>query len=164
MARALLVIDMQAGLWPETALADDVLATVQTLVARARAAGMPVVWVQDDHVQPPDLHPALDPGTDPRVMKHHCDAFSDTNLRVTLDALEVTDLVICGFHTDFCIDTTTRRAAQEGYAVTLVSDGHSTFDRPGLAAVSVVAHHNTVLGNLAAKGAITTRPAVDVTF
>lgn len=164
MAQVLLVIDMQAGLWDETADADRVLATVQTLVARARAAGVPIVWVADDHVQPPDLHPALHSGDDPLIVKHHCDAFSETSLGVTLDRLAATEIVICGFHTDFCIDTTTRRAAQEGFAVTLVTDAHSTFDREGLPAATVVAHHNAVLGNLAARGQVTARPAAMVSF
>lgn len=164
MGQALIVIDMQAGLWEETAGADDVLDRVRALVGRARGAGVPVVWVVDDNVVPPDLHPALETGGEPVIHKRHADAFSGTVLGATLAGLGADAVVICGFHTDFCIDTTVRRAAQEGLDVTLVGDAHATFDRPGLPAAAVVAHHNVVLANLAASGRISVRPAAEVVF
>lgn len=164
LTQVLLVIDMQTGLWDETAEADRILTVVLGLVARARAAGVPIVWVVDDNVTPPDLHPGLDPGDDAVVHKRFADAFLDTGLGAALAALGATDLTICGFHTDFCVDTTVRRAAQEGFAVMLAADAHGAFDRPGLPAASVVAHHTAVLANLAARGRIVARPAAQITF
>jgi nicotinamidase-related amidase len=52
--------------------------------------------------------------------------------------------------TEYCIDTTCRRAVTAGYNVTLVSDGHLTRDSSVLLATAIVAHHNLTLDGFAA--------------
>jgi hypothetical protein len=47
------------------------------------------------------------------------------------------------------VDATCRRAASEGFDVTLVADGHTTEDTPTLPAAQIIAHHNRTLGQLA---------------
>ena len=42
---ALLIIDVQNGVMTGTPRRDSVIANVNALVARARAAGVPVIWV-----------------------------------------------------------------------------------------------------------------------
>lgn len=49
--------------------------------------------------------------------------------------------------TEMCIDSACRAAAALDYRVTLVSDGHTTWDTPGLAADLVIAHHNRLLSH-----------------
>ena len=61
-------------------------------------------------------------------------------------------LVICGFQSEFCVDTTTRRALALGYPVTLVADGHSTLDNSVLTAAQIAAHHNETLSNISSFG------------
>jgi hypothetical protein len=56
------------------------------------------------------------------------DAFADTTLEATLARLGVSRLVIAGAQSDYCVVTTARRAAADGYDVTLVSDCHTTRD------------------------------------
>ena len=46
-----------------------------------------------------------------------------------LAAAGVDRLVIAGAQSDFCVRTTTHRAAVDGYDVTLVSDCHTTTDQ-----------------------------------
>lgn len=58
-------------------------------------------------------------------------------------------VILSGMQTEYCVDTTTRRACSEGYKVTLVSDAHSTFNTEVLRAEDIVKHHNTVLGAFA---------------
>ena len=58
-------------------------------------------------------------------------------------------VIISGMQTEYCVDTTTRRAFSEGYKVTLVSDAHSTFDTEVLRAEDIVKHHNVVFGAFA---------------
>ena len=58
-------------------------------------------------------------------------------------------VIISGMQTQYCVDTTTRRAFSEGYKVTLVSDAHSTFDTEVLRAEDIVKHHNVVFGAFA---------------
>lgn len=152
MKRALLVVDVQADLVDEPVHdRDRLLARIHGLVERARGAGAPVVWVQDDDVAAPgspgwDIHPALSPRADEtRIRKSACDAFHETDLGATLGGLGVAHLVICGCKTEFCIDTTVRRAITLGYGVTLVGDAHSTGGCRALDAAQVIAHHNASL-------------------
>ena len=78
------------------------------------------------------------------VEKAACDSFLETNLDELLKQRGVTELVICGCATDFCVDTTVRAAGSHGYGVTVASDAHTTRDRPHLSATGVIAHHNYV--------------------
>ncbi|MFJ8526575.1 hypothetical protein [Bacillus sp. NPDC094106] len=49
--------------------------------------------------------------------------------------------------TQFCVDTTCRRAYSIGYKENiLVKDAHSTFDTAVLSASQIVEHHNNTLG------------------
>jgi nicotinamidase-related amidase len=50
------------------------------------------------------------------VRKATPDAFLRTELQDLLTTWQVDHLVICGYACEFCIDTTTRRAAALGYA------------------------------------------------
>lgn len=73
--------------------------------------------------------------------------------------------VICGLQSEFCVDTTTRRALALGYPVTLVSDGHSTMDNGVLSAAQISAHHNETLVNITSFGPrVRAMPASDVRF
>jgi nicotinamidase-related amidase len=47
--------------------------------------------------------------------------------------------------TQFCVDTTCRRAVSLGYDVTLIADGHMTSDTDDLTFEQIIAHHNAVL-------------------
>lgn len=156
---ALLVIDVQngvvAGDRPVYGL-EALLANIASLLARARRGGVPIVYVQDDDVGPLEseaweVHPAIAPQAgDVRVRKPACDAFHETDLSARLQELGVEHLVVAGCKTEYCIDTTCRRAVTLGYGVTLVADAHTTSDAPGLAAAAIVAHHNRLLDGFGA--------------
>ena len=47
--------------------------------------------------------------------------------------------------TEYCIDTTVRRAFSLGYDVTLVADGHLTVDSGVLTFDQIISHHNSLL-------------------
>lgn len=80
------------------------------------------------------------------VQKPHPDAFQDTSLQQELASRGIQHLIISGIQTEYCIDTTCRRAYSPGYAVTLVEDAHSTWDTDQLTARQIIDHHNSVLG------------------
>ncbi len=164
MKTALLVIDVQQALCAgEWACFDiqNILPRINGLTAKARAAGALVILVQHEEdegsLQPGSdgwqLAAALDaqPG-DIRVSKRTPDSFHRTDLQALLQERGVTELVICGLQSDFCVDTTTRRALALGYPVTLVADAHSTLDNGVLTAAQITAHHNTTLGNMCSFG------------
>lgn len=132
------------------------LKTIRSLIARARRRLVPVIYIQDDEVDAPgspgwQVHPAVAPQAhDPQIRKLACDAFHDTPLHRTLSKLRIRRLIVVGCKTQFCVDTTVRRAASLGYDVTLVSDGHSTTSSRVLSAAKIIAHHNQLLHGLGA--------------
>ncbi|MEC5239733.1 cysteine hydrolase family protein [Bacillus mycoides] len=162
MKKALLVIDVQAGMYTAgipVHNGEKFLETLQELIGECRSNGIPVIYVQ--HNGPKD-HP-LEKGTDgwkvhaaiaPRkgelvVEKTTPDSFHKTNLNEVLQGKGIEHVIISGMQTEYCVDTTTRRAFSEGYKVTLVSDAHSTFDTDVLRAEDIVKHHNVVFGSFA---------------
>jgi nicotinamidase-related amidase len=175
--QALLVIDAQVGLIEllPMEMRMYVLPRISQLISRARASGTPVIYVQHSGPVGHPLEPskpgwAIDPDLRPGpgeavVHKRACDAFFETTLQQELSALGVSHLVIAGGMTEYCVDTTCRRAPTLGYDVTLVSDGHLTADNGRLKAAQIIAHHNSLLDGFSAGGhAITVKAADDVTF
>ena len=157
---AVLVVDMQRALCngPEEAWdIGRVIANVNAVVTRARTLGASVIMIQHEEDSGPlaygsqgweiDNRVATDP-SDLRLAKRTCDSFQGTQLHPFLERRGVRRLVVCGLQTDFCIDTTVRRALGLGYDVTLVADAHSTIDNGVLTPPLIVEHHNKVLGSL----------------
>lgn len=177
MTTVVLVIDVQEALchgpwaaWEAEAL----IGRINGVSARARAAGVPVVFIQHE-----DDHPLLRAGSagwqlaqglvaeaaDPRIRKTTPDSFHRTELQPLLDRLGIDRLVVCGLQTEYCVDTTTRRALALGYPVTLVSDGHSTLANGVLSAEQIRAHHNQTLGGMDSFGVrVSLVPAEQVRF
>ena len=80
------------------------------------------------------------------VQKQFPDAFQNTILHEELQEREVKKLYITGLQTEYCTDTTCRRAFSLGYEVVLVEDAHGTGDSSLLKAEQIIDHHNQVLG------------------
>lgn len=157
---ALLIIDMQAGNFDDTAPiynGDALLSNTRRLIQEARTSQIPIFYVQHcgtkgdiDEPGSPGwaLHPDMTPmAEDTIVQKRFPDAFQDTTLLTELKAKDIEHLVIVGLQTEYCIDTTTRRAFSLGYKVTLVKDAHSSWDNDDLTAAQIISHHNRVLGD-----------------
>ncbi len=172
---ALLVIDVQQALcFGEYAAHDSVglIGRINTLAARFRAAGRPVIFIQHESPQAPLQRASVGwaladglqvaPG-DPIVPKTATDSFHQTTLQALLQQLGVNQLVVCGLQSEFCVDTTVRRALGLGYPVTLVADGHSTMDSRLLKAPQISAHHTETLANITSFGPrVTPLPAAEV--
>lgn len=164
MKTALLIIDMQQGLCEGEGRAyasDEVIARINRVAARQRAIDAPVIFIQHESTAGYLEHGTrewqladgleLQPG-DLRVRKKTPDAFLNTDLEALLRARGVEELVICGMHTEFCVDTTTRRALALGYPVTLVADAHTSAGNAVLSAPQVIAHHNATLTHITSFG------------
>lgn len=175
MKSALLVIDVQQGLFnPPPAEAEQVLTRINQLSERARRAGVPVIFIQHQTAHEElsagsaawRIHQGLQvkPG-DHRVDKTTPDSFLRTNLGKLLIAEGVTQLVICGYSTEYCVDTTTRRAAGLGYPVVLAADAHTSHDKPHASGLQIRAHHNATLSSIKSFGvAISAVPTAEVSF
>ncbi len=155
---ALLVIDVQQALIRGAYREQEVLASIGTSINRVRAGGGLVVFLQHCHTmfEPMmrgkpgwQLHASLNvqPG-DPVIEKEASDSFYGTNLKSLLDEHGVDHVLITGLQTEYCVDATCRSALSKGYAVTLISDAHTTGDST-LTAKQIIAHHNAVLSQLA---------------
>jgi nicotinamidase-related amidase len=175
---AVLVIDVQVGLFcakPPPLEAAAVIAHINDVTAKARQAGAPVIFIQHDGgTDDPDLAPFTDgwklhPGLQARpgditLRKTTCDAFYDTSLEDELRARSITTLLLIGFATDFCVDTTLRSAASKDFAIVVVADAHTTADNPVLKAEQVRQHHNWAWANCITSKGVTVIPACEVCF
>ena len=149
---ALLVIDLQIGVLRGCLDADGVVQRAFALVDRARACGVPVIWVQDHASFPEDspeweLAPMLRRSPEePLVRKTYRDSFVDTDLAAQLTRVGATRLIVAGAQTDYCVRTTLQSAASRGFDVTLVADVHTTTDADwggvDISAEQIVAHTN----------------------
>lgn len=164
MSSALLIIDVQEALCSgvyATHQASAVIARLNDLAQRFRAADALVVMVQHEagsgtlarsepgwrlaaalQIGPADLH----------LHKRASDAFHETNLHQLLRDRGITRLVVGGMQSEFCVDSTIRRALDLGFAVTPVSDGHTTLDNGVLTAAQISAHHNATWENITSYG------------
>ena len=132
---ALLVVDVQNDAMANAYHRDEVVANIRDLVAKARAAGVPVVWVQhsDDNIVAnsegwryvPELPREQ---TEALVDKEHGDAFEATTLEAELAQRRVGRLVVAGAQTDACVRATLHGAFVRGYDTLLVADAHTTED------------------------------------
>ena len=156
---ALLIIDVQLGMFQDDAPVhngEQLLSTIGDLIARARAAAIPVIYIQhrggEGHLLEPGtpgwpIHPAVAPLEGELVVhKAYPDSFRETSLQEELGARGIGHLIVAGIQTEYCVDTTCRRASSLGYQVTLVEDAHSTWDTEHLSASQIIDHHNQVLG------------------
>jgi len=161
---ALLLIDIQQAMFGPDEICREparMLANAAGLLARARSAGVPVFHVQhcEDEGAPLafksagwQIRPEVAPRAgEPVTEKWACSSFYKTDLDQRLRAAGIERLVIAGLQTEFCIDTACRVAQSLGYAVTLASDAHSTFDNPVLNAEKIIEHHNRLLSGIVEK-------------
>lgn len=162
MARdpALVVIDTQLGMFetpgvPPVPDGERLLRDIEDLIRKAREAGVTVIHVQ--HADSPghplergtvgwQIHPRVAPAAgEPVVEKETPDSFLGTTLREELESRGIRCLILAGMQTEYCVDTTCRRAFGLGYNVTLAADAHGTWDSDVLSAAQIVAHHNDVV-------------------
>jgi nicotinamidase-related amidase len=138
---ALLLIDLQKNMLdPENPVAgsEGLIGRLRGVLERAREAHVPVFlirncggegdpdvkgtpgWELDERFAPASGEPVLDKTT--------CDTFASTELDAQLRGRQIGRVVIAGLQSDWCVRETTQGALSRGYGVTLVSDGHSTYD------------------------------------
>jgi nicotinamidase-related amidase len=159
---ALLIIDVQAGMFSETDpvyAGDLLLDRVTRLIAEARSCDVPVIYVQ--HNEGPGaplesdspgwkIHPMVGPVEgDVIIQKYSPDAFHETNLQQELTARGVNKLVLAGIQTDCCVDATCRGAHRLGYEVILAKDAHSTWDQGDQTAEQIIDQYNEALRSYA---------------
>ncbi len=168
---ALLIIDAQQEYFApvgKIVLPDGpkAITRIAQVLAWARARQMPVFHIVHESRRPnattfvpgsPALaiHPAVTPQPgEPVIQKHLPGSFTNTPLEEELRKHGVERVIVSGFMTQMCCDTTTREAAQRGFKVgfkvTLLSDATAAMDVKGPDG-AVIPHdvvHRTHLGSL----------------
>jgi nicotinamidase-related amidase len=173
----LLIIDVQVGIIEgfHAYRGRDVLEQINKLLSKARASNVPIIYVQHDGEAGHPLevgregwqiHPKIGPHDEDLIIrKRASDSFFETTLQRELEAGGINHLIVTGCMTEYCVDTTARRAISMGYDVTLVGDAHTTIDNRLLTAAQIIAHHNGLLDGFdAGSHAITVRPTDEVSF
>jgi nicotinamidase-related amidase len=119
------------------------------LLERARVAGIPVIHIQHsdgpgslydiegesgaivDRVAPRDGEPV--------VVKSYPNSFVQTDLDQRLKEIDASNLVLAGFMTHMCVNSTARGAFNLGFAPTVVASATATRTLPGVAGTDVPA-------------------------
>jgi nicotinamidase-related amidase len=117
----LVVVDVQVGVLHKAWQAERVVANVSRAVERARAAGVPVLWVQHagDELEPgspqwqlvPELVPAAN---EPRIHKRFASSFEETDLEAELARFAATHIALAGAQSNWCIRATAYAALDRG--------------------------------------------------
>lgn len=142
MPDVLVIIDIQKDYFPggrmELNGAEAAAAVAAGVLARFRAAQLPVLHVRHENLRPgatfflpgtegAEIHPSNAPlPGEPVLLKHFPNAFRDTTLLTTLRGLGAASLTICGMMTHMCVDTSVRAAFDLGFSVRLVADACAT--------------------------------------
>lgn len=143
--RALVLIDIQndyfpGGKWTLSGM-DLAADNAAKLLSTARASGDLVIHVRHEYstVDAPfftphsvgaQIHPkvhSLD--GEAVVLKHHVNAFRETDLKAILDKHGIEDLVLCGAMSHMCVDAGVRAAGDLGYRCLVVHDACATRDQ-----------------------------------
>ncbi|GHO56551.1 cysteine hydrolase family protein [Ktedonobacter robiniae] len=158
---ALIIVDVQVNMFsPENPVyqGEQLLATIARLREKARSAQIPIIYIQHGSQRQGhpmevgsagwQIHPALAPEPqDAIIQKHMSSSFYQTSLDEYLASHQIQKLVIAGIQTELCVDTICREACNRDYDVTLVKDGHSTWQRGELTVPQIIAHHNSLLND-----------------
>ena len=140
---ALIVIDVQNdyfdGKWPIPD-GNAALDKIEAAIECSQQAGAKVIYVQHEVLNPERgifirgthgfaLHPRLKPRPeDHRIVKHYPGSFSKTDLEETLRKNGIDTLVVSGYMTHMCCDTTAREGFQRDFRILFLNDATATRD------------------------------------
>jgi nicotinamidase-related amidase len=142
---ALLVVDVQNAYVPSlglfTADGADLIGRLVTVLAEARAARIPVVYIKQSEGRFADGNPlgdivaAIAPHDgDTVIWKAQGNAFAHTELDGVLSRMGAHRVLITGLATHACVNATVFGALDLGYETWVLADAHSGSGGPGVAA------------------------------
>jgi len=155
MVSALVVIDVQQAMFamPQKLYhGEEIVERLGAVLQRARARAMPIFHIRHEGAggferNAPGWfhHPDLAPQAGEAIIdKRRSSAFHETDFNAHLKQLGIDHLVIGGMQTQMCVESTVRAAVALGYRLTVIEDGHTTYDTPVLTASQIIAHHNSI--------------------
>ena len=145
--RALLVIDLQKGIISQRDCSNEI-DKIRWLIEAFKCKNMPIIFTKhlDENVESPlykncegiEIIDNLDINAKYIVEKSKPDSFFNTNLEKILKNEGITELVICGFNTEYCCLFTSIVAADKNFKVYFIEDAtgtvcdENTYEMPGL--------------------------------
>ncbi len=150
------------------------LDAVETLLDRARTAGIPIVHIQHNAGpgSPYDIEAEIGAIVDrvapregePVVVKGYPNSFVQTDLDERLKTVNGANLVLAGFMTHMCVNSTARGAFNLGYAPSVVAAATATRSLPGPdgSTVPASAVHTASLAAVADMFAVVVPGASDI--
>lgn len=157
LKQALLIIDAQQALIDGEQVKTGVyekerlIANINHVIQKAVQDNVPIIFIRDIDVSNGEgpgfeIHGDIHiPNASVIFNKAATNAFYGTGLKDYLEEQLIKHLVVMGCQTEACIDTAVRTATVSGFDVTLVGDGHSTYDSSMLTAEQIILHHNRIL-------------------
>ena len=151
---ALIIIDMQEASISNSDKfdVDGVVHRINKLSKRVRDVGGIVIFIQHNGTEEEGLLPNTEgwnilsslemTDTDTLIQKTTNDSFYNTELHSYLSNIGVKSLIICGWATDFCVDTTIKAAVSREYIVSVASDCHTVSNRSYMKADVVIKYYN----------------------
>jgi nicotinamidase-related amidase len=142
MKKALVIIDVQNDYFEDGKmplhLPEKALAKINKLEESFTAKKLPIIYIQ--HIKEQGTADFFARGTKGVLLhenlktNHSCiiiekqfpNSFIETNLKETLDSLDVQQVIITGMMTHMCIDSTTRASKELGYEPIVISDATAT--------------------------------------
>jgi len=160
--QALIIIDMQ-----ETPMnqgdkheCEAVIYRINNLASAVREHAGAVVFIQHEGNE----EEGLAPGTkgwkithklrhlpaDMIFTKNTNNAFYDTGLTPFLQKNNISDLIFCGWATDYCVDSSIKAAISLEYKVSIAADCHTVSDREQINAPQVIQYFNALWAGMIA--------------
>ena len=173
---ALLVIDVQNGVVEDAFARNKVIAAINTVIDKARAKDVPVIWIQHSDEELTidsdawQIVSELQPRPDEKIVrKLYRSSFEATELEDLLSSLSVDHLYITGAQTNNCVRHTSHSALDRGYDITLISDAHtaSGYEWNGhtVNAEDVINEQNDSFTNYSLPGRrAVAKPSADIAF
>ena len=158
MKTALLVIDVQQAMIDDRpARMDEFLLNLSMLIDAAHRGGTEVVYVRHDGGEGDplaygtsgwQLERSLVPRENERVFdKRFASAFRQTGLHDYLTQQGISNLVVCGMQTEYCIDTSVKVAFELGYEVSIPSGATTTYANPFLSGDKLIHYYERMIWN-----------------
>lgn len=154
----LLIVDVQNAIADRKPyLFDEVLSNIKILLDKFRELKLPFIFIQHDDGMGSELEKntygweivkEISPAEGEKIIpKQYNSAFKDTTLEKELIDMDISELIVVGLQTEFCIDTTIRVAFEKGYKVVIPEKTNTTINGTILSAKDIFEHHHTIFNN-----------------
>lgn len=155
---ALLVVDVQTCMVRDNPYRQALLIdTIKQLLEAFRNSKGTIIYVRHNEDGDPDfalgspgwqIYSEIAPQEGELIVeKQFNSSFKATFLEAHLKNLGITDIILVGMQTEYCIDATCKSAFEKGFSLTIPEEGHSTFDNDFMAAEQTHAYFSKKIWN-----------------